>query len=345
MKVENTGSIANAGIVEVTGTTMNGNAINKPAAIITNTNKMTLTGALTNCEKATVNVNQTATNTTFTLSAASENNGAINIADGATLTASTEALTNKEKGVITLNNAAALAGGTTLLDNENGVIIITDASKGYKLTVPATGKNGVIKTTVASLDAIKKAQAKVAAEADKLINTIELTQSIKVEDALTLTGANLSLAADVKLEVNDGITVTCENLVIAGAGASVAPYDKNGVKDKPAATLTAGAVEVKENATFTVAKNLTVGDACVALTVGKNAALTNNGDIKAGGSETEVTVNVAEGGKLINATTGTMTNAKLNIATNKGTITNNSETAIKVKGGMVGSMNGAFTFN
>ena len=340
--VVNTGSITNAGEVTIGETAVNGSATTKPASVITNTNKMTVTGALTNCEKATINVNQAAASTTFTLSAASENSGAINIADGATLTASAYELTNK--GVITLNNASALAGGSTL-DNENGVIIITDASKSYKLTVPAAGKNGVIKTTVASLDAIKKAQAKVAAEADKLINTIELTQSIKVEGALDMTGANLSLAAGVKLEVNDGVTVTCEDLVIAGAGASVAPYDKNGVKDEPAAKLTAGAVVVAENATFTVAENLTIGDACEALTIGKNATLTNNGDIKAGGTETEVTVNVAEGGKLINAATGTMTNANLKIESNKGAITNNSETAIKVKGGMVGSMNGAFTFN
>ena len=343
--VVNTGNITNAGVVEVTGTTTNGNVITKPAAVITNTNKMTLTGALTNYKKATVNVNQTAASTTFTLGVASENYGAINIADGATLTADAGQLTNK--GVITLNNAAALTGGGTgkELDNEEGVIIITDAGKNYGLTVPAANKNGVIKTAVASLDAIKTAGSKVGAVANTLINTIELTQSIKVEDNLSLTTADLSLATGVKLEVNGTKTVTCKNLVIAGAGASVAPYDKEGVDDKPAAALTAGAVVVAENATFTIAENLTVGNNCTALTVGKNATLTNNGDIRAGDSETVVTVNVAEGGKLINETTGTMTYAKLNIATNKGTITNNSKTEIKVAGKMVGSMNGAFAFN
>lgn len=338
--VANVGSIVNAGEVVVTTTTTNGDATSKVAATITNTGKMTLTGALINEEGATINVNQPATGE-FILSAASSNNGDISIADGATLTASTVALTNA--GIITLNNAAVLDGGS-VLDNENGIIIITDASKKYKLTEPA-GDKGVIKTAVSTLDAIKEAQKKVAATANNLINTIELTQSIKVEEALDLTSAvNLSLAADVKLEINKDVTVTCGNLIVAGAGVSVAPYDKAGEDKNPAAKVTAGSIEIAENATFDIAKNLTVGDACIALTVAKNASLTNNGTIKAGGVETEVKVNVAANGKLTNATTGKMENAKLKVETNAGAIINQSETAINVAGGMVGTMTGKFIF-
>ena len=339
--VANVGSIVNAGEVVVTTTTTNGDATSKVAATITNTGKMTLTGALTNEEGATINVNQPATGE-FILSTASSNNGDISIADGATLTTSTVALTNA--GIITLNNAAVLNGGS-VLDNENGIIIITDASKSYKLTVPA-GNKGVIKTAVSTLDAIKEAQKKVAVAADNLINTIELTQSIKVEEALDLTSAvNLSLAANVKLEINKDVTVTCGNLIVAGAGASVAPYDKTEVDKNPAATVAAGSIEIAENATFDIAKNLTVGDACTALTVAKNASLTNNGTIKANGAaESPVTVKVAENGKLTNAATGKMENAKLKVDTNAGAIINQSETAIKVAGGMVGTMTGNFTF-
>lgn len=339
--VANVGSIVNAGEVVVTTTTTNGDATSKVAATITNTGKMTLTGALTNKEGATINVNQPAVGA-FTLGAVSNNHGDISIADGATLTASTAALTNA--GIITLNNAAVLNGGS-VLDNENGIIIITDASKSYELTVPA-GDKGVIKTAVSTLDAIKEAQKKVAATANNLINTIELTQSIKVEEALDLTSAvNLSLAANVKLEINKDVTVTCGNLIVAGAGASVAPYDKTEVDKNPAATVAAGSIEIAENATFDIAKNLTVGDACTALTVAKNASLTNNGTIKANGAaETPVTVNVAENGKLTNAATGKMENAKLKVDTNAGAIINQSETAIKVAGGMVGTMTGNFTF-
>lgn len=337
--VTNVGSITNAGEVVVTTTTTNGDATSKVAATITNTGKMTLTGALTNEEGATINVNQP-TAGVFTLSAASSNNGNISIADGAMLTASAAALTNV--GTITLNNAAILDGGSTL-DNENGIIVITDASKSYKLTVPT--KNGVIKTAVSTLDAIKEAQKKVTAAANNLINTIELTQSIKVEETLDLTNAvNLSLAADVKLEINKNVTVTCGNLIVAGAGVSVAPYDKAGEDENPAAKVAAGSIEIAENATFDIAKNLTVGDACTVLTVAKNASLTNNGTIKAGDAETNVTVNVAANGKLTNTTTGTMENAKLKIETNAGAIINQSETAIKVAGEMVGTMTGKFTF-
>lgn len=342
--VANVGSIVNAGEVVVTTTTTNGDATSKIAATITNTGKMTLTAALTNNEGATINVNQPAAGL-FELKAASSNKGNISIADGATLTASTAALTNA--GTITLNNVAALAGGTTTsaINNKDGVIVITDASKGYKLTKPSTSNYGVIKTSVSTLDAIKKAQEKVADETDKLINTIELTQSIKVEAALDLTtNVNLSLAAGVKLEINKSVVVTCGKLVIAGAGASVAPYDKAGEDDEPTATMTAGSIEVVENATFAIAKNLTVGDACTALTVKKNASLTNNGTIKAGSSEAEVTVNVAENGTLTNAATGKMENAKLKVETNAGAIINQSETAIKVAGEMVGTMTGKFTF-
>lgn len=338
--VANVGSIVNAGEVVVTTTTTNGDATSKVAATITNTGKMTLTGALTNEEGATINVNQPAVGA-FTLGAVSNNYGDISIADGATLTASTAALTNA--GIITLNNAAVLNGGSAL-DNENGIIIITDASKSYKLTVPADDK-GVIKTAVSTLDAIKEAQKKVAATANNLINTIELTQSIKVEEALDLTSAvNLSLAANVKLEINKDVTVTCGNLIVAGAGASVAPYDKAGEGKNPAAKVTAGSIEIAENATFDIAKNLTVGDACTALTVAKNASLTNNGTIKVGSTETEVKVNVAVNGKLTNAATGKMENAKLKVETNAGAIINQSETAINVAGGMVGTMTGKFTF-
>ncbi len=339
--VANVGSIVNAGEVVVTTTTTNGDATSKVAATITNTGKMTLTGTLTNEEGATINVNQPAAGL-FNVKAASSNKGNISIADGATLTASTAALTNA--GIITLNNAAVLNGGS-VLDNENGIIIITDASKSYELTVPA-GDKGVIKTAVSTLDAIKEAQKKVAATANNLINTIELTQSIKVEEALDLTSAvNLSLAADVKLEINKNVTVTCGNLIVAGAGVSVAPYDKAGEDKNPAAKVTAGSIEIAENATFDIAKNLTVGDACIALTVAKNASLTNNGTIKAdGAAETPVTVNVAENGKLTNAATGKMENAKLKVDTNAGAIINQSETAIKVAGGMVGTMTGNFTF-
>lgn len=339
--VANVGSIVNAGEVVVTTTTTNGDATSKVAATITNTGKMTLTGTLTNEEGATINVNQPAAGL-FNVKAASSNKGNISIADGATLTASTAALTNA--GIITLNNAAVLNGGS-MLDNENGIIIITDASKSYELTVPA-GDKGVIKTAVSTLDAIKEAQKKVAATANNLINTIELTQSIKVEEALDLTSAvNLSLAADVKLEINKNVTVTCGNLIVAGAGVSVAPYDKAGEDKNPAAKVTAGSIEIAENATFDIAKNLTVGDACIALTVAKNASLTNNGTIKAdGAAETPVTVNVAENGKLTNAATGKMENAKLKVDTNAGAIINQSETAIKVAGGMVGTMTGNFTF-
>ena len=339
--VANVGSIVNAGEVVVTTTTTNGDATSKVAATITNTGKMTLTGTLTNEEGATINVNQPAAGL-FNVKAASSNKGNISIADGATLTASTAALTNA--GIITLNNAAVLNGGS-VLDNENGIIIITDASKSYELTVPA-GDKGVIKTAVSTLDAIKEAQKKVAATANNLINTIELTQSIKVEEALDLTRAvNLSVAADVKLEINKNVTVTCGNLIVAGAGVSVAPYDKAGEDKNPAAKVTAGSIEIAENATFDIAKNLTVGDACIALTVAKNASLTNNGTIKAdGAAETPVTVNVAENGKLTNAATGKMENAKLKVDTNAGAIINQSETAIKVAGGMVGTMTGNFTF-
>lgn len=350
----NTGTFVNAGKTTVTTTTMNGDATKKPAAVLTNTGTFIATQALTNCEGATINVNNTAASTGFTLSAASTNSkGAnINIASGATLTASAAALTNA--GTITLNDAAILAGGTTLdngkaADNDEGTIVITDASKNYQLTVPANGQNGIIKTTVSTLAGIEAAQKKVAGTANNLINTIELTSSIKVDDDLDLDGVNLSLAKDVKLEIENAKTVTCENLVVAGAGASVAPYSADGSVDEPAATLATTTVDVKDGASFTISKNITVGEdtnsEVTALTVGKASSLTNNGSIVGDDAgTTPITVNVAAGGSLVNSAEGTVT-GKLEIESNNGKISNSSKTAIKVVGSMAGSMEGNFSFN
>lgn len=340
--LKNEATFTNNGNVAVTTTTTNGNATSKPAAVLTNNGEFTATGALTNEANATINVNYVQDGS-FTLSAASTNKAkaSIVIADKAELTASTAVLTNE--GTITLNGTANLNGGS-LLANTNGTIIIADASKGYKLTVPASA--GIIKTTVATLAEIEAAQAKVnASTANNLINRIELTASIQVEDDLDMTGADLSLAAGVELEINHNKIVTCKNLVIAGAGVSVAAYDKAGTEEEPAAKLTAGSVTVEESGSFVNNEGVTIGDACIALTVGKNASLTNNGEIKANAStETSVTVKVAANGKLTIGETGTMTNAKLNIQENAGTITNASDTEIKVAGGMVGNMSGKFSF-
>lgn len=344
----NTGTFVNAGKTTVTMTTMNGDADKKPAAVLTNTGTFIATQALTNCEGATINVNNTAASTGFTLSAASTNSkGAnINIASGATLTASTAALTNA--GTITLTEAAILEGGTSTnaMNNKDGVIVITDASKTYQLTAPASGQNGIIKTTVSTLAGIEAAQKKVAGTANNLINTIELTSSIKVDDDLNLDGVNLSLAKDVKLEIENAKTVTCENLVVAGAGASVAPYSANGSVDEPVATLATKTVNVKDGASFTISKDIAVGVASTsevtALTVGKASSLTNNGSIV--GGSTAITVNVAAGGSLENSADGTVT-GKFTIASNDGEISNSSENAIQVTGGMNGKMEGKFTFN
>lgn len=339
--LKNEATFTNNGKVTVTTTTTNGNATSKPAAVLTNNGVFTATGALTNEANATINVNYVQGGS-FTLSAASTNKAkaSIVIADKAELTASTAALTNE--GTITLNGTANLNGGSSLA-NANGTIIIADASKGYKLTVPASP--GIIKTTVATLAGIKAAQAKVdASTANKLINRIELTASIQVDDNLDMTGADLSLAAGVELEINHTKTVTCEGLVIAGAGVSVAAYDKAGTVEEPTAKLTASSVTVEEGGSFVNNEDVTIGDVCTALTVGKNASLTNNGDIKAGVAETDVTVKVAANGKLTIGETGTMTNAKLNITENAGTITNASDTEIKVAGKMVGNMSGKFSF-
>lgn len=350
----NSGTFVNAGKTTVTTMTTNGDATKKPAAVLTNTGAFIATGALTNCEGATINVNNTAASTGFTLTAASTNSkGAnINIASGATLTASAAALTNA--GTITLNDAAVLAGGATLdngkaADNDEGTIVITDASKNYQLTVPASGQNGIIKTTVSTLAGIEAAQKKVAGTANNLINTIELTSSIKVDNDLDLDGVNLSLAKDVKLEIENAKTVTCENLVVAGAGASVAPYSADGSVDEPAATLATKTVDVKDGASFTISKDITVGkdtDAEVtALTVGKASSLTNNGSIVGDNAgTTPITVNVAAGGSLVNSAEGTVT-GKLEIESNNGKISNSSKTAIKVVGSMAGSMEGNFSFN
>lgn len=339
--LENLGDLTNAGEISVTTTTTNGKTDGTVVGTITNTGKFTATTALTNNKKSTINVNK-ATGAAFTLSAASTSAGAINIADGATLTA-TAGLTNT--GVITLTNAANLAGGTAL-DNDKGTIVITDPSKGYKLTVPTATKSGIIKTTVSTLAGITAAQGKVAATADKLINTIELTSSIKLTNDLDLgVVTDLSLAAGVKLEVAKDKTVTCKTLIASGAGASVAPYDED--DDAATATVAAGTLDVKENASLTIAKYLTVGDACVALTVGKTATLTNNGDIKASTAtpDTEVTVKVLENGSFINSKDATMNNAKLKIETNAGVIKNlNTTTPIQVGGSMVGKMEGNFKF-
>lgn len=341
--LKNEATFTNNGKVTVTATTTNGNATSKPAAVLTNNGAFIANGALTNEANATINVNYVQGGS-FTLSAASTNSAkaSIVIADKAELTASAAALTNA--GTITLNGTASLKGGTTL-DNENGIIVIADASKDYKLTLPASGKAGIIKTSVATLAGIKAAQAKVdALTANKLINRIELTASIQVEGDLNMTVADLSLAAGVELEINNNKTVTCKNLVIAGAGVSVAAYDKAGTEEEPAAKLTAGSVTVEEGGSFVNNEGVTIGDACTALTVGKNASLTNNGDINAGVAETDVTVKVAANGKLTIGETGTMTNAKLNITENAGTITNASDTEIKVAGKMVGNMSGKFSF-
>lgn len=339
--LKNEATFTNNGKVTVTATTTNGNATSKPAAVLTNNGAFIANGALTNEANATINVNYVQGGS-FTLSAASTNSAkaSIVIADKAELDASAAALTNA--GTITLNGTANLNGGSSLA-NANGTIIIADASKGYKLTVPASA--GIIKTSVATLAGIKAAQTKVnASTANKLINRIELTASIQVEGNLNMTGADLSLAAGVELEINDGVTVTCEDLVIAGAGVSVAAYDKEGTEEKPTAKLTAGSVTVEEGGSFVNNKGVTIGDACIALTVGKNASLTNNGEIKAGTAETTVTVKVAANGKLTIGETGTMTYAKLNIIENAGTITNASDTEIKVIGKMVGNMSGKFSF-
>lgn len=339
--LENLGDLTNAGEVEVTTTTTNGKADGSVVGTITNTGKFTATQALTNHENSVINVNNTVK--AFTLSAASLSAGEINIADKATLTASAAALTNT--GVITLTDGAILAGGSTQLINANGIIVITDASKDYKLTVPAIGSNGIIKTTVSTAAGITAAQGKIAATENNLINTIELTSSIKVASNLVLTGVNLSLAADVKLEIKKDQTVTCAELIASGAGASVVPYTTDGTSN-PTAKVAAGAIEVKENASLTIAENLTVGDACTTLTVGKTATLTNNGTITANAStpNTAVAVSVSENGSFINSATGLMTNALLNISANKGVIQNLSATAIKVAGQMVGTMNGSFEF-
>lgn len=339
--LENEATFTNNGKVTVTTTTTNGNATSKPAAVLTNNGEFTATGALTNEANATINANYVQGGS-FTLSTASTNKAkaSIVIADKAELDASAAALTNA--GTIRLNGTANLNGGTSQLNNEDGIIIIADASKNYQLTVPASA--GIIKTSVATLAGIKAAQVKVATTANKLINRIELTASIQVEGDLNMTGADLSLAAGVELEINHNKTVTCKNLVIAGVGVSVVAYDKAGTEEEPAAKLTAGSVTVEEGGSFVNNEGVTIGDACTALTVGKNASLTNNGDIKAGAAETNVTVKVAANGKLTIGETGTMNNAKLNIIENAGTITNASDMEIKVAGKMVGNMSGKFSF-
>ena len=307
---------------------------------------------MTNCEGATINVNNTAASTGFTLSAASTNSkGAnINIASGATLTASAAALTNA--GTITLTEAAILEGGTSTnaMNNKDGVIVITDASKTYQLTAPASGQKGIIKTTVSTLAGIEAAQKKVTDADDNLINTIELTSSIKVDDDLNLDGVDLSLAKDVKLEIENAKTVTCENLVVAGAGASVAPYSADGSVDEPAATLATTTVDVKDGASFTISKKITVGEdtnsEVTALTVGKASSLTNNGSIVGDDAgTTPITVKVAAGGSLVNSAEGTVT-GNFSITANEGVIKNdNTQSAIKVAGSMVGTMTGNFSFN
>lgn len=339
--LKNLGDLTNAGEVLVTTTTDNGETNGSGIATITNTGKFTATTALTNHENGVINVNNTTSGSNFTLSAASSSAGAINIADKAKLTASVAALTNT--GVITLNGGAKLDGGANQLINADATIVITDPSKDYELTVPASA--GTIKTTVSTKEGITVAATKVAATANNLINAIELTSSIKLDANLNLGTADLSLAAGVKLEINKAQTVTCKTLVISGAGASLVPYDAaNGAN--PTATVTAGTIEVKESASLTVEKNLTVGTACTTLKVGKAATLTNNGTIQAHATtpDTQVTVSVSENGSFINSATGAMTNALLNITTNEGTIQNLSAAAIKVAGGMVGTMSGKFTF-
>lgn len=348
----NTGTFVNAGKTTVTTTTTNGDATKKPAAVLTNTGTFIATQALTNCEGATINVNNTAASTGFTLSAASTNSkGAnINIASGATLTASAAALTNA--GTITLTEAAILEGGTSTnaMNNKDGVIVITDASKTYQLTAPASGQKGIIKTTVSTLAGIEAAQKKVTDADDNLINTIELTSSIKVDDDLNLDGVDLSLAKDVKLEIENAKTVTCENLVVAGAGASVAPYSADGSVDEPAATLATTTVDVKDGASFTISKKITVGEdtnsEVTALTVGKASSLTNNGSIVGDDAgTTPITVKVAAGGSLVNSAEGTVT-GNFSITANEGVIKNdNTQSAIKVAGSMVGTMTGNFSFN
>ena len=340
--LENTGTVTNAGITTVNGTTINGDA--KAAAVLTNTGSFTSIGALTNKAKATVNVNYANTNTKFVLNAASTNvkNAAINIADKAELNANAAGLTNK--GTITLNNTANLNGGTAL-NNKEGVIVITDASKTYKLTVPTSGNAGVIKTTVATLNAIKAAANKTdKATANELINRIELTSSIKVEADLNLTtDVQLSLAKGVNLQINDSKTITCAELVVAGAGTSVTAYDKAGLKEEPTATLTAAKVTVEQGAGLTVAEGVTVGSTVSALTVNKNASLTNNGTIAATNATTTISVSVETGASLVNGEEGAVT-GQFSITKNAGQIVNNNDAEITVTGGMVGKMEGAFTF-
>lgn len=340
----NTGTVTNAGITTVGGITTNGDA-KKTAAVLANTGSFTSTGALTNKAKATVNVNYASNSTTFVLSAASTNekDAAINIADKAELNANAAGLTNK--GTITLTNTANLNGGSAL-NNKDGVIVITDASKTYKLSIPSSGNAGVIKTTVATLNAIKAAANKTdKATANELINRIELTSSIKVEDNLNLTtDVQLSLAKGVNLQINHQKTITCAELVVAGAGTSVTAYDKAGLEEEPTATLTAGTVTVEQGAGLTVAEGVTVGNTVTALTVDKNASLTNNGTIAAASATTNISVSVETGASLINGEEGTVT-GQFSITKNAGQIVNNNGRAITVAGGMVGSMDGAFTFN
>lgn len=339
----NTGTFTNAGVTTVSANVVNGNATSTPAAVLTNTRQITVTGTLTNCADATINVNNTAANTSFTVTGTTSNaeDAAINIADGAKLTASSAALTNE--GTITLNGAAALDGGSTL-DNEDGTIIITDAGEDYELTVPASGKAGVIKTTVATLAEIREAAAKTGqATADQLINRIELTNSINVATTLNLTtDVELCLAQGVNLAINNGQTVTCGGLVVSGSGTTVTAYSST--VENPTATLTAATVTVEQGAGFTVAEGVTVGSTVTDLTVGRNGSLTNNGTIAAAGASTTITVDVASGASLVNGEDGTVT-GQFSISANAGQIVNQSETEITVAGSMVGTMTGAFDFN
>lgn len=340
----NKGKFNNAGIVTVTGATSNGDPTDKPAAVLTNTGNITFTGALNNYENSVINVNNTASGTGFSINATSANNAkaSINIADKAEMTiAAGKTFTNT--GTITLNNAAKINNSTSAtLTNTNGTIIITDASRDYKM--PAVS-DGIVKTSVSTLDGINAAQQKVGSVADKNINMIELTSSIKVEAALDMANADLCLGKDVKLEINNGVTVTCEDLLVSGTGASVAAYDKAGNLENPNATLKAGSISVNEGASFVNDKSILIGDACTSITVGKNASLTNAGEIQAHTAlETTIKVSVAENGKLTNTKDGKLTNAKFNITANNGSIINQSETAIKVAGSMVGNMSGKFTF-
>ena len=153
----------------------------------------------------------------------------------------------------------------------------------------------------------------------------------------------LSLAKGVNLQINDSKTITCAELVVAGAGTSVTAYDKAGLKEEPTATLTAAKVTVEQGAGLTVAEGVTVGSTVSALTVNKNASLTNNGTIAATNATTTISVSVETGASLVNGEEGAVT-GQFSITKNAGQIVNNNDAEITVTGGMVGKMEGAFTF-